>query len=39
MVNEDVPFAPHQPQTARYEKQLKEKGIPDWEAPVLVDIW
>ncbi|MDB4467741.1 arylsulfatase [Verrucomicrobiales bacterium] len=35
MVNEEVPFAPHQPQTVRYEKQLKDKGIPDWEVPTL----
>ena len=34
MVNETVPFAPAQPQTVRYEKQLKEKGIPDWEPPI-----
>lgn len=35
MVNEDVPFAPEHPQDVRYEKQLKERGIPKWEAPQL----
>ena len=35
MVNEDVPFAPAQPQAVRYEKQLKERGIPDWKPPKL----
>ena len=35
MVNEDVPLAPEQPQTVRYEKQLKERGIPKWTAPKL----
>jgi arylsulfatase A-like enzyme len=30
MVNEDVPYSPVQPQVVRYEKQLKEKGIPEW---------
>ena len=35
MVNEDVPFAPHQPQAVRYEKQLKERGIPKWLPPKL----
>lgn len=35
MVNESVPYAPFQPQAARYEKQLKEKGIPKWTPPRL----
>ncbi len=35
MVNEDVPFAPEQPQTVRYEKQLKDRGIPKWVEPSL----
>ena len=35
MVNEQVPLSPVQPQTVRYEKQLKEKGIPDWTPPKL----
>ena len=35
MVNEDAPLSPQQPQTVRYEKQLSEKGIPDWKAPTL----
>lgn len=33
MVNEDVPLADHQPQAVRYERQLTERGIPDW-API-----
>ncbi len=35
MVNEDVPYAPHQPQAVRYEKQKAERGIPDWTPPTL----
>ncbi|MEO8495734.1 MAG: arylsulfatase, partial [Planctomycetota bacterium] len=35
MVNEDAPYAPHQPQAVRYEKQLAERGIPDWTPPKL----
>ena len=35
MVNEDAPLAPAQPATVMYEKQLKEKGIPDWTPPKL----
>ena len=35
MVNEDAPYAPHQPQAVRYEKQLKERGIPKWASPKL----
>ena len=34
MVNEDVPYAPEQPQAVRYEKQLRERGIPEWKVPV-----
>ncbi len=35
MVNEDVPYAPQQPQAVRYEKQLKGRGIPKWTPPKL----
>lgn len=35
MVNENAPYAAEQPQAVRYEKQLKEKGIPDWQPPKL----
>jgi len=35
MVNEDAPYAPHQPQAVRYEKQLEERGIPKWTPPEL----
>ncbi len=35
MVNEDAPYAERQPQEVRYEKQLAEKGIPDWVEPTL----
>lgn len=35
MVNEDRPYAARHPQVVRYEKQLKERGIPDWVAPTL----
>ncbi|MDP6446039.1 MAG: arylsulfatase [Pirellulaceae bacterium] len=35
MVNEDAPYAPRQPQAVRYEKQLKDRGIPKWVAPKL----
>jgi arylsulfatase len=30
MVNEKRPLATEHPQAVRYEKQLKERGIPDW---------
>ena len=30
MVNEDAPYAARQPQAVRYEKQLKQRGIPKW---------
>ncbi len=35
MVNEDQPYPDVNPQAVRYEKQLKERGIPDWVAPEL----
>jgi arylsulfatase len=35
MVNEDLPLAKEHPQVVRYEKQLKERGIPDWTPPKL----
>ncbi len=35
MVNEDAPYAPRQPAEVRYEKQLAERGIPDWQPPQL----
>ncbi len=35
MVNEDAPYAPHQPQAVRYQKQLKTRGIPKWTPPKL----
>ena len=35
MVNEKTPFTDQQPQTVRYEKQLAERGIPEWRAPAL----
>jgi arylsulfatase len=35
MVNEDRPYAKDHPQEVRYEKQLKERGIPDWVPPRL----
>lgn len=35
MVNEDAPYAARQPQEVRYEKQVADKGIPDWIAPKL----
>jgi hypothetical protein len=35
MVNEDRPYAKEHPQEVRYEKQLKERGIPDWKPPKL----
>ena len=33
MVNENAPYATHQPQAIRYEKQLKQRGIPKWSPP------
>ena len=35
MVNEDKPLTPEHPQEVRYEKQLRERGIPDWVPPAL----
>lgn len=35
MVNENASYAPEQPQKVRYEKQLAERGIPDWKVPKL----
>ena len=35
MVNEDQAYAAEHPQGLRYEKQLKERGIPEWVAPTL----
>ena len=35
MVNEDADYAEEHPQGARYEKQLAEKGIPDWKTPEI----
>ncbi len=35
MVNEKAPYAPAQPQTVRYQEQLKKRGIPQWKAPKL----
>ncbi len=35
MVNEDAPYAPQQPQAVRYERQLRERGIPRWVPPAL----
>jgi arylsulfatase len=33
MVNEDAPYAAEKPFFVLYEKQLAEKGIPDWQPP------
>jgi arylsulfatase len=35
MVNEKAPYAAEHPQDVRYEKQLKERGIPKWQRPRL----
>jgi arylsulfatase A-like enzyme len=35
MVNEDRTYTGRHPQEVRYEKQLKERGIPDWQPPKL----
>ncbi len=35
MVNENAPYATHQPQAIRYENQLKQRGIPKWSPPKL----
>ena len=33
MVHEDKPYTDERPQWVRYEKQKRERGIPDWEEP------
>lgn len=38
MVNEDVPYAPEQPQAVRYEKQKAERGIPEWKPPMQIGV-
>ncbi len=35
MVNENRPYTKTHPQWDRYEKQKRERGIPEWEAPKL----
>lgn len=35
MVNEAAPLSPQQPQALRYEKQSKDRGIPDWTPPAI----
>jgi len=35
MVQEDLPYSETHPQEVRYEKQLDEKGIPNWTPPEL----
>ncbi|MCG8652572.1 MAG: arylsulfatase, partial [Pirellulales bacterium] len=35
MVNEDAPYAPHQPQAVRYQNQKSSRGIPAWNPPSL----
>lgn len=35
LVNEKNPYTKSQPQTVRYQKQLKSIGIPDWDEPKL----
>jgi len=35
MVNEEAPYAAEHPQVVRYEKQLKQRGIPKWKPPQL----
>ncbi|MHC4912364.1 MAG: arylsulfatase [Planctomycetota bacterium] len=35
MVHENYPLAKEHPQVVRYEKQLKEREIPDWTPPKL----
>ncbi|GAA5507944.1 arylsulfatase [Novipirellula caenicola] len=35
MVNEDAPYSAEHPQGVRYERQLKERGIPKWTPPTL----
>lgn len=33
MVNEDRPYAEANPQAVRYERQMKERGVPEWNPP------
>ena len=35
LVNEDRAYTEQQPQAVRYEKQLKERGIPAWKEPSI----
>ena len=35
MVNEDAPNLDHHPQEVRFEKQMKEQGIPKWTPPKI----
>lgn len=35
MVNEGVPMSPHRPYHVAYEAQLRDGGIPAWDAPEL----
>ena len=35
LVNEDRPYTETHPQWDRYEKQLAERGIPDWQEPEI----
>jgi len=35
MVHEDKPYTEERPQWVRYEKQKRERGIPDWQEPEI----
>ena len=35
MVNEEAPMSKTQPFRVHYQKQVAEKGIPDWQPPKL----
>jgi arylsulfatase len=35
MINEGLPKLKEQPLAVRYERQLKEKGIPEWSPPEI----
>ena len=35
MVHEDKPYTEERPQWVRYEKQKRERGIPDWKEPEI----
>ncbi|MEQ1824372.1 MAG: arylsulfatase [Pirellula sp.] len=35
MVNEKTPLSPEHPQAIRYQKQISERGIPNWVPPSL----